>query len=56
MNKNKTQLKKHVKTTFQTQFFSGFHSIKHNLMYYQTSYCVFYIANTKVKGKQTHLK
>jgi hypothetical protein len=44
-----TQLKKHVKTAFQTQFFSELHSIKHSLVCYQTPYCVCFTANTKWK-------
>ena len=39
-----------TKTAFQTQFFSGPHSIKRNFYSYQTSCCVFCTANTN-----THL-
>ena len=53
MYKNKTQLKRHVKTAFQTQFFSGPYSKKYSLMCYQTPYCIFYTTNTKTSNKQT---
>jgi hypothetical protein len=50
------QLQKHVKIAFQTQFFSGSHSIKHSFNNYQTSYCVFCTANTKAGARQTQSK
>jgi hypothetical protein len=45
-----------TKTSFQTQFFGRPHSIKYNLIYYQTPNCVFYTANVKVTTKQIHPK
>jgi hypothetical protein len=41
---------------FQTQFFSGPRSIKHNLVCYQTPYCVYFTANAKASEKQTRPK
>jgi hypothetical protein len=57
----KTQLKKHIKTAsqklrFKLNFFYGPHSIKHNLVHYQTPNCVFYTVNTKITTKQTQPK
>ena len=45
-----------IKTVFQTQFFSGSYSIKHNFNNYQTPCCVFCTANTKASAKQTQPK
>jgi len=47
-----TQLKKYVKTAFQTQFFSGLCSIKRNLVCYQTPCRICFAANIKVGEKQ----
>jgi hypothetical protein len=49
----KTQLKKHIKTAFQTQFFNGSRSTKYSLVCYQTSFCVCFTTNIKVGEKQS---
>ena len=40
---------------FQIYFFNGSHSIKQNLVYYQTPNCIFHTVNAKTKTKQTDL-